>query len=351
MSTTLRTASETPEAGHRASGAPAAPQPHRGTERDSWLPPRVSGHRPLWWVTVATAVLAVAFAAFAIIDPVDIGGTNGWFKPLKFAISITIYTASMAWIIGLLGRGRRIVWWLGTIVAATMAIEIAVIAGAAAAGITSHFNTTNPIYSIMGVSVVIAWVATAAIGFVAFRARRPGDDPARTLALRAGVVVGLTGMALAFLMTSPTASQLADPQGIFGAHTVGAADGGPGLPFLGWSTEHGDLRIGHFVGMHALQALPLFALALEWAGRRVPRLRDARIRMRLVAVAAAAWSAVTALVTLQALAGESIVAPSTTTLLAASAIAVATLAAGWLAVARITRTRPHVSRVTVATRP
>jgi hypothetical protein len=69
-------------------------------------------------------------------------------------------------------------------------------------------------------------------------------------------------MGLAFLMTSPTANQLATFQGIAGAHSVGTSDGGPGLAFLGWSTIAGDLRVGHFFGLHSIQvAIALLVLA------------------------------------------------------------------------------------------
>jgi len=177
----------------------------------------------------------------------------------------------------------------------------------------------------MGTSIGVLWVATWVVAAVLFVT--PLGDRARSLAVRAGAVIAVIGMGLAFLMTSPTSEQLADFQGIAGAHTVGLADGGPGLPLLGWSTVAGDLRVPHFIGMHALQALPIFALLLELAGRRISRLADAGIRHRLVAVAAVAYLAVVGLVTWQALIGQSIVQPSGAVLAAGIVVAGTTAAA------------------------
>ncbi|MDQ0743823.1 hypothetical protein QFZ62_001131 [Clavibacter sp. B3I6] len=113
---------------------------------------------------------------------------------------------------------------------------------------------------------------------------------------------------------------------------MGARDGGPGLPVLGWSTTAGDLRIPHFVGMHALQLLPIAALLLGAAGRRIPALAPDRVRVRLTAIAAAAYLAVVGLVTVQALGGEPVSAPSAGVVTAGAAIAAAALVAGVAAV-------------------
>ena len=63
----------------------------------------------------------------------------------------------------------------------------------------------------------------------------------------------------------------------FGAHTVGAPDGGPGLPVANWSENHGDLRVAHFIGLHGMQIIPL----IGWWLLRRKRLSEQQ-RTRLV---------------------------------------------------------------------
>ena len=149
-------------------------------------------------------------------------------------------------------------------------------------------------------------------------------------------------MALAFLLTGPTAAQLDDWQGLAGTHTVGLADGGPGLPLLGWSTVAGDLRIPHFIGMHALQVIPLALILIELAARRVAVLRDVDVRYRLAAIVSATYVAVLAVLTWQALRGQSIVAPDAATTTATLVIAALALAAAAVLLQRQLHHRPAV---------
>ncbi|MFE7846539.1 hypothetical protein ACFUTX_15245 [Microbacterium sp. NPDC057407] len=282
-------------------------------------------HRPLLALAVGMTALAVVCGVLALVDPREILGQNAWFKPLKFAVSIAIYAVTLAWLIGQLRRWQRAAAVAGTIVVIALVAEIVIIVWAAAAGTTSHFNVTTPLnttlWSIMASSIAVVWIVTLLIGIALFVS--PTPDAARNLAIRAGVVLGLAGMAVAFLMTGPNADQLDDFQGIAGAHAVGVPDGGAGLPFLGWSTEGGDLRVPHFVGMHALQVLPLTLLALELLSRRVPVLRDVRVRWRIMLVVSLAFAAVLGILTWQALIGQPVIAPAGPVLIALVGVLVA----------------------------
>lgn len=148
-------------------------------------------------------------------------------------------------------------------------------------------------------------------------------------ALRLGMTISLIGGASGGLMTTPTATQLAEARAtgsisVSGAHTVGASDGGPGVPGTGWSVEHGDIRVPHFLGLHAMQGLPLLLLMIR------SRTSEGAVE-RLTLVAAGAYVSLFVLLLWQALRGESFVHPGTATTMALSAWAVVTVAAAALA--------------------
>ncbi|WP_138757568.1 hypothetical protein [Modestobacter altitudinis] len=268
-------------------------------------------NRPLMALAALMAVTAVVTAVLAVVDPVQITGRNGWLKPLKFAISIGIYAVTLAWLLDRLPERRRRAGRIGAVVVtAALVVEMVVIVGAVAAGTTSHFNVSSPLattlWTTMGTAIAAVWLVTLVLAALLWRSP---DDAARQLAVRAGLVIGLAGMAVAFLMTSPTPEQLDSFAGVAGAHAVGAPDDGPGLPLLGWSTTGGDLRVPHFVGMHALQFLPLLAFGLEAMARRVPALTDPGTRFRVVAFASGGYVVLLVLLTLQALAGIPVTEP------------------------------------------
>jgi len=285
-------------------------------------------NRPLLWLAAGMALLAVISIVGSLVDHREVGGVNLCIKPLKFALSIGIYSVSLAWLLELLHRPRfaRVVSIVSVV---GLMAEVIIIVGAAAFGLTSHFNVSTPfhtaLWSIMAFSIVVVWMVALVVTFVLFRVDL--GDPARSLAIRAGAIIAVIGMGLAFLMTSPSAQQLATFEGIAGAHAVGVADGGPGLPLLGWSTVAGDLRIPHFVGMHALQVLPLLIVAIELLARRLPRLRDARVRLRLVVIAVVTYALTIGILTWQALSAQSIVHPAGAILIAGLAVALGAVAA------------------------
>lgn len=270
------------------------------------------GHPGLYWFAVAMVGLAAVLAVLAVVDPRTVTGANQWLKPLKFAISFTAYAGTLAWMLGQLRtRSPRLTGWI--VVAAAM-IEMAVIVGQAARSRASHFNVDTGqdtlLYSIMGATIVVLYLATVAVALRFLR--EPGRDRASGLAIRLGLLVGLVGLGVGWIMVA------------FGSHAVGVADGGPGLPLLGWSTTGGDLRIAHFVGMHALQALPLLGAGLAAFGGGL----DEAARARILVVAAAGYTALVALLTWQALRAQPLLAPDALTLTALAVIVVAVIALG-----------------------
>ncbi len=279
-------------------------------------------NRPLAVAVLALlASLVVALVGLAV-DPRVITGAPAWLKPVKFMISGSIYCATFIWLLSYVrGRLASIVAW---VTALGLLIEIALVTVQAARGTRSHFNVSTPlnaaIWSIMGTIIVGIYAAALLTAILLMRRRLP--DPALTWAVRLGVLISLVGMGLAYLMTTPTAAQRSAAQAghgmpIAGAHSVGVADGGPGLPIVGWSTVGGDLRAPHFVGLHALQLLPLAAWLLARYGKRL----TTAARVALVWIVGVAYLGLVGILTWQALRGQSIVHPDARTLAAFAGLA------------------------------
>ncbi|RZK62632.1 MAG: hypothetical protein EOO59_02020 [Hymenobacter sp.] len=215
-------------------------------------------------------------------------GAPVWLKPLKFSLSIVAYTWTLAWLLAdLPAPAQRAVRRISGGVALSMVVEIAVIFVQAGRGVTSHYNASSPLngalFGLMGVFIAVNTVLTIWALYLAWRYRPHGP---------AGYVWGLRLGLLVFVAGSMLGGYMIHNQ----QHTVGAPDGGPGLLGLGWSTVAGDVRIAHFLGMHALQALPLLGWALS---RRVPRRAAA-----LTWLGAGLYAAAVAGLLTQALAGR-----------------------------------------------
>lgn len=265
-------------------------------------------------VLTATAGMMLVNLLFALvglaIDPRMIGGMPAWLKPAKFAISTAIFAASMAWLFQYMPDFGRRARWVGAGLAGILIVEVAIIDFQAARGTTSHFNIStvedSVLWGTMGVSIGVLWVLSLWITIALFR--QPFRDSSWGWALRLGMLISLLGSASGGLMTTPTIEQRAqmmrhEKPMVVGAHTVGAPDGGPGITGVGWSKEHGDLRIAHFLGLHALQVIPLLA----WWRRKTRT-------DQFVFATAGSYFGLFLILLWQAFRGESIAQPSSLTL-------------------------------------
>lgn len=203
--------------------------------------------------------LLIVLAVVSPFDSQQILGINRWIKPMKFASSIAIFLFTLAMYLNFLRGYERASRIIAVGAIAMMVGEIILIIMQAARGTTSHFNVKlifdSIVFSLMGLMIMINTFLIVYLTYLYFRS---------DFDLPKAIVWGMRFGLIIFLLASVEGGYMSAQLG----HSVGAADGGAGLPFVNWSTEGGDLRVAHFVGMHALQAIPLFAVMLVWLQKR-----------------------------------------------------------------------------------
>lgn len=203
---------------------------------------------------------AVCFAALIVLmvislfDSFEILGINRWIKPMKFFMSVGIYLWTLAvylyFVPGREGAKKVIAWGVSLL----MLAENSLVVMQAARRTTSHFNHAtafdDTVFSVMGMMIVVNTGLIVYLLVLYFKS---------DIQLPRSILWGMRLGMILFLLAAVEGAYMAISPG----HSVGVADGGPGLPLVNWSTTGGDLRAAHFIGMHALQAMPLFGFAVE----------------------------------------------------------------------------------------
>jgi hypothetical protein len=299
-----------------------------------WVSVLWTSNRPLTFVGLLMVCDLGACLVAMMFDSRQIIGINAWIKPAKFGLSSAVTCRSLAWIASYLVDWPRIRNWSGRVFAASIAIEIIVIDLQAARGTTSHFNMAGSIdrvaFITMGISIATLWLSMASMTYALMRQQM--QPVSWAWALRLGLLLSVVGAAGGGFMLRQTPEQKQNPElKQFGAHTVGAPDGGPGLPIVNWSKNHGDLRVAHFLGLHGVQIIPL----IGWWLLRRKRLLEPQ-RTRLVWLASETYVSSFALLAWQALRGQALLQPDRTTLVAASLLVLFTGVGSWLALSWMT---------------
>ena len=203
----------------------------------------------LFWFGLLCLSLSIIFLVLTKITSTQVHGVNAWFKPFKFAVSIGLFSWTMALYCDYLSdfNVTPFNWTVITL----FGFELIYIIFQASKGQLSHFNISTPthslIYSLMGLIAVLVTLYTAYIGLLFLTQSFPNLPNYYVWSIRLGILIFIVFSFEGGLMGSRM------------NHSVGAINDNSNWWILGWSKTVGDLRVSHFIGMHALQILPLLS--------------------------------------------------------------------------------------------
>lgn len=203
----------------------------------------------MFYFGLACLVLSIFFLILAKTTTTQVYGVNAWYKPFKFAFSTLTFAWAMAWYCYYLSNFN--IKFFNWSIIVLLGFEIAYIALQAGRGQLSHYNLSTPVYSVlfsmMALAASAVTIYTAYVGYLFFSNSFPELPTYYVWAIRLSIVLFVIFSFEGFAMGSRL------------SHTVGALNDNSNLFILGWSKTFGDLRVAHFIGMHALQVLPVLS--------------------------------------------------------------------------------------------
>ena len=226
-----------------------------GLTRSSW-------NQALFRAGAFSLVLIVPTVTLLLFDQRVLDDEPLWLKPLKFQISMAMLCLTlMAAILVLPERWQRSRWvtapaWA---VSLTAVYELIFLAIQAARGQRSHFNSDTLFDQIGG--AIMAGGASVLVG---------GAMLIGLVVLIGWLKKGTAALTHPLMLSVGLALVIGGFLGGYSGSFIGMNAGpfvgtyvpsDPTLPLFGWSQTIGDLRVAHFLGMHAMQILPLITLA------------------------------------------------------------------------------------------
>lgn len=203
----------------------------------------------LFYYGLLCLVFAVIFLLLTKFTTIQVYNVSAWYKPFKFAFSTFLFSWAMAWYCYYLPDFNiKLFNWS---VILLLGFEIFYIAFQANKGQLSHYNLSTPVYaalfSMMALAATLVTLYTAYVGWLFFTNTFPELPNYYVWAIRFGIVIFVIFSFEGFAMGSRL------------NHSVGALNDNSNWFIIGWSKTVGDLRVAHFIGMHALQVLPLLS--------------------------------------------------------------------------------------------
>jgi len=203
----------------------------------------------LFYFGLLCVIISIVGLVLTKTTSTEVHGVNAWFKPFKFAVSIGLFSWTMAWYCHYLSdfNVTPFNWTVITL----FGFELIYIIFQASKGQLSHFNISTPtyslLYSLMGLAATLVTLYTAYIGLLFFTQSFPNLPNYYVWSIRLGILI--------FVIFSFEGGLMGSQMN----HSVGAINDNSNWWIVGWSKTVGDLRVSHFIGMHALQLLPLLS--------------------------------------------------------------------------------------------
>ncbi len=273
----------------------------------------------------ALSLLAIILSALAalLFDYQLIDGISIWSKPLKFSISFALYGGSFLYASGFFQTlsKRKARLFNSVMLTAPIAGSVDLILIFAQALLYKIGAPEACIFFCNGAQrLAILPLAFADFALLYFIVTEKQQSTIFRSALSWGAVLAACGFIPGFLLLLPYECQ--------NALAVSLIDPGEivSMPLLGWNLNSGDLRIPHFIGLHALQILPLAAFVIE----RFLDFLDENQKCFLISNFAFAYFAAILIFSWQALKAESFFAAGSQTAMILLFLFCSSLLTAWL---------------------